>query len=42
MIKLADKFFKGFEVKGWGAAFLLAACMAIAGTILTNILHPAN
>ena len=41
MIKLADKFFRGFEVKGWGAAFLLAICMAIAGTILTNILHPA-
>ena len=42
MIKLADKLFGGFEVKGWGAAFILAICMAIAGTILTNILHPAT
>jgi putative membrane protein len=42
MIKLADKLFRGFEVKGWAAAFLLAVCMAIAGTILTNILHPAT
>jgi uncharacterized membrane protein YvlD (DUF360 family) len=41
MIKLADKLFRGFEVKSWAAAFLLAVCMAIAGTILTNILHPA-
>ncbi len=42
MIKLADKLFKGFEVKGWGAAFVLAICIAIAGTILTSILHPVN
>ena len=38
MIKLADKFFRGFEVKGWGAAFLLAICIAIAGTLLNTIL----
>lgn len=42
MIKLADKLFRGFEVKGWGAAFVLAICIAIAGTILTGILHPVN
>lgn len=40
MIKLADKLFSGFEVKGWGAAFLLAICIAIAGTLLHNILEP--
>lgn len=38
MIKLADKLFSGFEVKGWGAAFLLAICIAIAGTLLTNVM----
>ena len=42
MIKLADKLFRGFEVKGWGAALVLAICIAIAGTILTGILHPVN
>lgn len=40
MIKLADKLFSGFEVKGWGAAFLLALCIAIAGVILNYFLHP--
>ncbi len=40
VIKIADKLFSGFEVKGWGAAFLLAACIAIAGTLMHNILHP--
>lgn len=40
MIKLADKLFTGFEVKGWGAAFLLAICIALAGTLLHNILDP--
>ena len=33
MIKLADKLFSGFEVKGWTPAFVLAICMAIAGTL---------
>ena len=41
MIKLADKFFSGFEVKGWTAAFILAICIAIAGTLLHNTLDPA-
>jgi putative membrane protein len=40
MIKLADKLFSGFEVKGWGASFLLAACIAIAGWLMHRILHP--
>lgn len=40
MIKLADKLFSGFEVKGWGAAFLLAICIAIAGALLNYFLHP--
>jgi putative membrane protein len=40
MIKLADKFFSGFEVKGWAPAFILAVCIAIAGTLLHNTLDP--
>ncbi len=40
MIKLADKLFSGFEVKGWGAAFLLAICIAIAGTLVHHLLNP--
>lgn len=36
MIKLADKFFKGFEVRGWGPAFLLAICIALAGTLFAS------
>jgi putative membrane protein len=40
MIKLADKLFGGFEVKGWGAAFLLAICIAIVGTLMHNMLDP--
>ena len=39
VIKLADKLFSGFEVKGWGAAFLLAICIALAGTLLTNVMN---
>lgn len=40
MIKLADKFFSGFEVKSWSAALILAICIAIAGTLLHNVLDP--
>ena len=37
MIKLADKLFSGFEVKGWTPAFVLAICMAIAGTLFHTL-----
>ena len=30
MIKIADQFFKGFEVKGWIPAFIIAICIAAA------------
>ena len=40
IIKIADKLFRGFEVKTWTAAFILAACIALAGTILNYILNP--
>ena len=40
IIKIADKLFSGFEVKGWAAAFILAAAIAIAGTLLNCILYP--
>lgn len=35
MIKLADKFFSGFEVQGFMPAFIIAVVMAIVGTILS-------
>ena len=35
MLQLADRFFKGFEVRGFWPAFLLAIGMAIAGTLLS-------
>lgn len=38
MIKLADKFFRGFEVRGWGAAFIIAACIALSELLLHYIL----
>lgn len=34
MIKLADKFFSGFEVHGFMAALIIAVVMAIVGTLL--------
>lgn len=37
LIKLADKFFSGFDVKGWTPAFIIAVCMALAGAILNYI-----
>ena len=40
IIKIADKFFSGFEVNTWTAAFVLAACIALAGTLLNYFLHP--
>jgi putative membrane protein len=39
MIKLAGNLFKGFTVKGWGPAFLLALAMAIFGMLLDNSVH---
>lgn len=40
IIKIADKFLSGFELKTWTAAFVLAACIALAGTLLNYFLHP--
>lgn len=37
MIKLADGLFKGFTVKGWIPAFILAVCLAIAGMVFQNM-----
>ena len=39
VIKLTDKFFPGFEVRTFMAAFLLAIAMALAGTVLDFILY---
>ena len=40
IIRIADKLFSGFEVKGWTVAFVPAACIAVAETILNYFLHP--
>ncbi len=37
VIKIADFFFKGFEVKTFKAALILACAMAIAGAIFENV-----
>jgi uncharacterized membrane protein YvlD (DUF360 family) len=34
MIKIADKFFKGFEVKGWIPAFIIAITIAVVNYFL--------
>jgi len=37
MIKLADKLFSGFEVKGWIPAFIIAISLALVGMLFTSI-----
>jgi putative membrane protein len=37
MIKLASGLFKGFKVNGWVPAFIIAFCMAIAGTLFRYV-----
>lgn len=36
MIKIADAIFPGFTVKGWLPAFIIAFCIALAGTLFTQ------
>jgi putative membrane protein len=36
MIKLADKLFSGFEVKGWTPAFIIAISLALAGMLFNS------
>jgi putative membrane protein len=40
VIKIADKFFSGFEVRSFTTAIILACIMAIAGSLLTYFLAP--
>jgi len=40
MIKIADKLFSGFEVKGFTPALIIAVVLAIVGSILSGFLHP--
>ena len=40
VIKIADKFFAGFEVRSFTTAFILACIMAIAGSLLSYFLAP--
>jgi len=40
MIKIADKLFSGFEVKGFTPALIIAVVLAIVGSILSGVLHP--
>lgn len=35
MIKIADKLFSGFEVKGFSPAIIIAVVIAVAGSILS-------
>jgi putative membrane protein len=38
IIRIADKFFSGFEVKTFSAAVIIACCIAVAGTLFSYIL----
>ena len=40
MIKIADKFFSGFEVRDFTTALILACIMAVAGSLLTYFIAP--
>jgi putative membrane protein len=40
VIKIADKFFAGFEVRNFTTAVILACIMAVAGSLLTHFLTP--
>jgi putative membrane protein len=40
MIKIADKFFAGFEVRSFTTAIILACIMAVAGSVVTYVLAP--
>jgi putative membrane protein len=37
MIKLADMFFKGFNVRGFTTALIMAVILAVAGTIFSYL-----
>ena len=38
MIRLADKLFRGFEVRTFAAALIIAVVMALAGTLFSYLL----
>lgn len=38
MIKIADKLFRGFEVKSFGTALLMALILSLAGTLFSYII----
>ena len=42
MIKIADKFFSGFEVRGFTPALIIAVVLALVGSFLTGMLHGAQ
>ncbi len=42
VIKIADKFFSGFEVRSFTTAIILACIMAVAGSLLTYFLAPPS
>ncbi len=37
IIKLTDKLFKGFEVRTWTAAWIVAICLALAAGVVDTI-----
>ena len=42
VIKIADKFFSGFEVRSFTTAIILACIMAVVGSLLTYFLAPPS
>lgn len=38
IIKLVDVMLRGFDVKGWGTAFIIALVMALVGTLVGYML----
>ncbi|MDB5230216.1 MAG: hypothetical protein JWN76_1021 [Chitinophagaceae bacterium] len=39
VLRIVDYFFRGFVLKNFTAAFILAVCMALVGTIFQNIFY---
>ncbi len=38
LIRLAGKLLKGFEVRAWSDAFILAICMAVTAAVIDKVL----
>jgi putative membrane protein len=38
MLKIADRFFSGFHIRGFGPAFIIAIVLAVVGSLLGRLL----